>query len=364
MGPPKSTAAKSGQPRRDKEAENRTTNINASDSDSERGSSGALNAEGDIGYGSGSFDDSDLSNNELLSPSAKEENKNFAPKPDYSYATVEFRPLIITDGGGVAAPVDTRNPEVLRESDDKSITRDDCSVNSNESSPGDSSGSVDALRDSRRRAPLEYEQVEVIDGEYDRSNVKFTALSDEPGSVCENDTYSTAADEEMASRNDTLPKESTCPLYISDIQDVVPKVSQIYAAVQKPPKQDNKPTPDVPTTELAAQEKTGSLPPAIPPRPASLEGDFNTYKAITGELQSMIQACDGIEPHVGHGRPLVEQRVSPDNSPQKAVPPPIPKPYAGPGPFSGVKGTNPMPLEDGNESAYSIPDTYMCHTRQ
>ena len=170
-----------------------------SDSDSQQGSVYGLNTDGDFGYETGSLDDSDVSTGELLSPSAKDENKTILSRyqsesTGYLYADVEFRPLLVTNDGGIA----TRNPEKssLKEDvfsvsdntiDDKSYTyagvefrplivtesggiaapvegrkssKDTEDRNSNE---GNSCSSGD------REMLMEYEEVQIVDGGYDLS---------------------------------------------------------------------------------------------------------------------------------------------------------------------------------------------------
>ena len=361
----------------------------------------ALNNDGDFGYGSASFDESDLSNSELLSPSSRDENKSIATQNQkgnqgYSYAAVEFRPLIITEEGGLAAPVETRHPEILqREKGDDSQNVNHMDTGSSEAAcngtdyaytgnefrplivtkeggiastvgerkPSHGSGSDnhndEAVPKDLRKMPLPYEEVEVVDGEYDRSNVKFAPVLEDcmnprnvPSDVSADYVYSAVPDEDAPGTDGSLRMESTCPLYVSDTPNTQSNAEQLYAAVQKDQKQIHG-TPVSGPCDLPQQEKTGSLPPALPPRAPSLERDFDTYEAITGELQSMIQACKEIEPSARPGRLPSEEKASSDGeckAAQRKGPPPVPKPYAGPGLASVVKkeaAKEDVDLEDG-----------------
>lgn len=304
----------------------------ASDSDSEQGSVDRLNTDGDFGYETGSLDDSDVSTGELLSPSAKDENKTIL-SPDqsettgYSYADVEFRPLLVTNDGGIA----TRNPEKSPSEEDISLSVSDNAINDRRSYTyaGDEfrplivteSGGIAAPVGSRksskdaddgyanesikcssggRKMLMEYEEVQIVDGGYDRSNIKLTSANQR--NMAEND----------------------------DLHAVGP-LNDVYAVVQKKPKEaDLKESKDnvVQKQSTPVQRPIVELGEVAPAIPGGCK-DSNMYEAITGELQNMIMACDEVELNEKPARTNSNERKV--SSGDKKVPPPIPKPYSGPG---------------------------------
>ena len=290
----------------------------ASDSDSEQGSVDRLNTDGDFGYETGSLDDSDVSTGELLSPSAKDENKTIL-SPDqsettgYSYADVEFRPLLVTNDGGIA----TRNPGKSPSEEDPSLSVSDNAINDRRSYTyaGDEfrplivteSGGVAAPVEGRKSSKdaengngIEYEEVQIVGGGYDRSNIKLTSANQR--NMPEND----------------------------DLHAVGP-FNDVYAVVQKKPRETdlNESKDNVVQKQSTPIQRPivelGEVAPAIP----GGRKDSNMYEAITGELQNMIMACDKVELDEKPARTNSnERKVSSGN---KKVPPPIPKPYSGPG---------------------------------
>lgn len=304
----------------------------ASDSDSEQGSVDRLNTDGDFGYETGSLDDSDVSTGELLSPSAKDENKTIL-SPDqsestgYSYADVEFRPLLVTNDGGIA----TRKPEKFSSEEDTILSVNDNAMNDCRSytyagdefrplivtESGGIAAPVEGRKSSKdaengngaegnkgssggRKMLMEYEEVQIVGGGYDRSNIKLTS-----------------ADQRNMPENDDL--------------HAVGPLNDIYAVVQKRPKEtDLKESKDnvVQKQSTPIQRpivELGDVAPAIP----GGRKDSNMYEAITGELQNMIIACDKVELDNKPARTnSSERKVS---SGDKKVPPPMPKPYSGPG---------------------------------
>lgn len=320
--PPQKTAKEANNKKRSEiKKEN---SYDASDSDSEQGSTDRLNADGDFGYETGSLDDSDVSTGELLSPSAKDEHKTILTpeQTSYSFAGVEFRPLLVTDEGGIA----TGSPEKVGSEEDtllavngevgndrrsytyagdefrplilaedvgiaapigkKKSSKDTEAENGNEGKRHGSGG---------RKMPMAYEEVQIIDGDYDRSNIK------------------------VASSNQKNVIES------DDLHAVGP-LNDVYAVVQKKPKE----TKDSVTQKQsnATQRpivELGDVAPAIP----GGRKDSNMYEAITGELQNMIMACDDVELDEKPARTTSYERK--ESTGEKKAPPPMPKPYSGPG---------------------------------
>ena len=298
------------------------SSYDASDSDSEHGSVDRLNADGDFGYETGSLDDSDVSTGELLSPSAKDEQKTIltpgkSKSVDYSYTEVEFRPLLVTDEGGIA----TRRPEQYNTETDNRCsvdgdTSNDCrsyTYAGDEFRPlivtegGGIAAPVEAKKSSKdckgerqgnagRPMTLAYEEVTIVAGGYDRSNVKVVPAS-QKNTPAENNTTQSQSD--------------------------------VYAVVQKKAKEADSKEPEhnVPPRQNSPMHRPlvelGDVVPAIP----GGRKDSSMYEAIAGELQSMIQACEDVE---------LEERSSRTNSNErntslgeKRLPPPIPKPYSG-----------------------------------
>lgn len=314
----------------------------ASDSDSEHGSVDRLNTDGDYGYETGSLDDSDVSTGELLSPSAKDENKTiltneqsgnpactytevefgqvlvtkegdvvirnsekfdsgegelvvvdgsaFGDRKSYTYAGDEFRPLIVTEQGGISAPVEAKKYSKSSE---------------------DENGNGDRQRaGGRKKMVTEYEEVQIIDGSYDRTNVKVTSAN-------------------QKNRAETDDSHTLGPL------------NDVYAVVQKKPKEtacnENAEQKQTCTTQRPTLE-LGDVAPAIP----GGRKDSSMYEAITGELQNMIMACDEVSlDQISSRTNANDKKGSPGD---KKVPPPIPKPYSGPG-FNSLASKEPVMKE-------------------
>lgn len=257
------------------------SSYDASGSDSDENVlSGKLSPKDDIGYETGSFDDIDASSSDTTSPAAADENKSILSKPTddppaYTYADLEFRPLIVTDEGGFSAPVNT--------------TKDRLSYDyaGNEFRPlivtenGGVAGPVEAQSNDLRvrPQPTSYEEVEIQSGNFDRANVNLAQLM--PSSGFETLNYSQENDartEHKQTLDDGLSEN----------------VGDVYATVNK----DRQRTPKEP-----------ELPPEIPSRKEITRSDL--YEHITGELKNMIDACD-------------EETSS-------TTPPPLPRPYSGSG---------------------------------
>ncbi|CAH3148912.1 unnamed protein product [Porites lobata] len=307
------------------------SSYDASDSDSERGSVDRLNADGDFGYETGSLDDSDVSTGELLSPSAKDEQKTIltpgkSKSVGYSYTEVEFRPLLVTDEGGIA----TRHPGQYDTGSDNRLSMDGDTSNDRRSytyagdefrplivtEGGGIAAPVEARKSSKdykaerqgnvgRPMTLAYEEVTIVDGGFDRSNIKVVPAS-QKNTPAENST--------------TQPQ--------SDVYAVVQKKSKVADSKEpehsKPPRQ-NSPM-QRPLVEL------GDVVPAIP----GGRKDSSMYEAIAGELQNMIQACEDVELEEGSSRTTSNDTKTNSNerktsTGEKRLPPPIPRPYSGPG---------------------------------
>lgn len=309
------------------------SSYDASDSDSEQGSVDRLNTDGDFGYETGSLDDSDVSTGELLSPSAKDEQKTILTadrggSSSYSYAEVEFRPLVVTDEGGTAA----ERSETQGLEDTKLSVNDDTSddqrsytyagdefrplivaegvgiaapVEVRKSSKDPGNGASGNERDRRgsggRPTLMAYEEVKIVDGGFDRSNIKVMPASQRTIDT-ESDNFHT-----IGPQNDIYAIVQKKP------KDTDPKESENIA-----PQRQNSPMKR-PIVEL------GDVVPAIP----GGRKDSNMYEAITGELQSMIMACDDVEFEERSSRKNSQERKT--SSGGRRVPPPIPKPYTGPG---------------------------------
>ena len=314
----------------------------ASDSDSEHGSVDRLNTDGDYGYETGSLDDSDVSTGELLSPSAKDENKTiltneqsgnpactytevefgqvlatkegdvvirnsekfdsgegelvvvdgsaFGDGKSYTYAGDEFRPLIVTEQGGISAPVEAKK---------YSKSSEDENCNGDRQRAG-----------GRKKMVTEYEEVQIVDGSYDRTNIKVTSAN-------------------QKNRGETDDSHTLGPL------------NDVYAVVQKKPKEtafnENAEQKQTCTTQRPTLE-LGDVAPAIP----GGRKDSSMYEAITGELQNMIMACDEVSlDQISSRTNANDKKGSPGD---KKVPPPIPKPYSGPG-FNSLASKEPVMKE-------------------
>jgi len=295
----------------------------ASDSDSEHGSVDRLNTDGDFGYETGSLDDSDVSTGDLLSPSGKDEQKTIlmpSKSTGYSYAEVEFTPLLVTDEGGIA----TRHPEAdteLTVNGDHSsytyagdefrplIVAEDVGIAAPVEARKSSKEPKDANEHEKERSgsggrppPIAYEEVKVVDGGFDRSNIKVVP----------------ANQRNVESESDTM-------------HSVVGPQNDLYAIVQKKPKDtDSKESDNIPALRQDGPVQRpfvelGDVVPAIP----GARKDSSMYEAITGELQSMILACDDVELEEGSSRKNSTERKT--SSVDGRLPPPKPKPYAGPG---------------------------------
>lgn len=327
------------------------SSYDASDSDSEKGSRDRLNTDGDFGYETGSLDDSDVSTGEPLSPSAKDEQKTIltpgqsdndssctyakidvtqlptvgeggtdvqSPETEieytelslhcqgisdsapYTYAGNEFRPLIVQEGIGIAAPVKSRT------------------TSENVNTPNED-GVVD-LCSSGKAAPLEYEEVKIVDGSFDRSNVKV-----------------------VPSNQRTPDKDNENATHV-----IGPK-NDLYAVVQKKPKgvenKDN--STQLPRQSSPMQKPIVELGDVVPAIPGGRK-DSNMYQAITGELQSMIIACDNVQfEEISSRKNSVEKRTASEN---KRIPPPMPKPYAG----SGLKKLDTEKAQNGEAKENTV----------
>ncbi|XP_029206013.2 uncharacterized protein LOC114969842 isoform X3 [Acropora millepora] len=330
------------------------SSYDASDSDSEKGSRDRLNTDGDFGYETGSLDGSDASTGELLSPLAKDEQKTIltpsqsdngssciyaevdltqlpvagegstevqSPETEveytelslhrqgssdsasYTYVGNEFRPLIVQEGIGIAAPV-------------KSQT-----TSKNVNTPNDNE--VVDLCSSGKPPPSEYVEVKIVDGGFDRSNIKV-----------------------VPSNQRTPDKENENATHI-----IGPK-NDLYAVVQKKSKgaenKDN--STQLPRQSSPMQKPIVELGDVVPAIPGGRK-DSNMYQAITGELQSMIIACDNVQFEERSSRKnSVEKRTTSEN---KRVPPPMPKPYAG----SGLKQLDTEKAQNGEAKENTVKDT-------
>lgn len=329
------------------------SSYDASDSDSEKGSRDRLNTDGDFGYETGSLDGSDASTGELLSPSAKDEQKTIltpsqsddscciyaevdvtqlpavgegstevqSPETEieytelslhrqgisdsasYTYVGNEFRPLIVQEGIGIAAPVKLQT------------------TSKNVKTPNDD-GVVD-LCSSGKPALSEYEEVKIVDGSFDRSNIKVV-----PSNQTTPDTDNENATHIIGPKND------------------------LYAVVQKKPKgvenKDN--STQLPRQSSPMQKPIVELGDVVPAIPGGRK-DSNMYQAITGELQSMIIACDNVQFEERSARKnSVEKRTTSEN---KRVPPPMPKPYVG----SGLKQLDTEKAQNGEANGEAKENT-------
>lgn len=154
----------------------------------------------------------------------------------YAYAGNEFRPLIITDNGGIAGPVQPQT---------------------------------------NKQQPTSYEEVEIHCGKFDRANVDINQLM--PSPEYENINYSHEESSSQTTQSTTL--------------DDGGNTEDVYATVNK---------------DRQKKTKETEQPPEIPSRKDITRSDL--YEHITGQLQTMIEACD-----------------------DKKAPPALPKPYSGPG---------------------------------
>ena len=328
------------------------SSYDASDSDSERGSVDKLNTDGDFGYETGSLDDSDVSTGELLSPSSKDEQKTIltpeqSGSAGYSYAEVEFRPLMVTDDVGIA----TEHPEQqgLDVETGLSVNTDTSSDQSSYTYAGDEfrplivteSGGVVAPVEARKSSKdskdandykgerqgsggsrpvrMAYEEVTIVDGSFDRSNIKVIPASQE-----------------------TTAAESDTP------QSVVGAQNDVYAVVQKKPKETDSKEPDCsapPRQNSPMQRPIVELGDVVPVIPGGRK-DSSMYEAITGELQSMIMACDDVELEGKSSRTNYDERKT--SAAERRLPPPIPKPYSGPG--LSAAGSEKTPTKEATEN--------------
>ncbi|KAK3744142.1 hypothetical protein QZH41_017960 [Actinostola sp. cb2023] len=254
------------------------SNYDASESDSDE-NDGKLSPKDDVGYETGSFDEIDAS-----SPAAGDENKTILSKKDecssssYSYADLEFRPLIVTDEGGIsAAPVDRLSYAYAGNEFRPLLITDDGGI----AAPVEAQKSWDD-----KRQPTSYEEVEILGGKFDRANVVQLMPS-----AFENGKNS--AEKEDFAKYETEQNNRQHDFNITESK------GDIYATVQKDRNKTGTPKDDV----------EPEIPPQIPSRKEITRSDL--YEHITGELQNMIEACN--EGKSGNG------------------PPPLPQPYSGPG---------------------------------
>ena len=322
----------------------------ASDSDSEHGSVDRLNNDGDFGYETGSLDGSDVSTGELLSPSAKDEHKTILTSDQsgstaYSYAEVEFRPLLVTNEGGVA----TRNPEKFGSGEEDVLLVDKNAISDRKSytyagdefrplivteeggvaapveakksskNTEDENGNGDKRGSGGRKMLMEYEEVQIIDGGYDRANIKVTSAN-------------------QRNRAETDDLHALGPL------------NDVYAVVQKKPKETDSNDNAVQKQNSAIQRPIVELGDVAPSIPGGRK-DSSMYEAITGELQNMIMACDEVSLDEKSARTNSNERKG--SSGDKKFPPPIPKPYAGPGLNASV-AKEPMTKEASGNSERGV----------
>ncbi|XP_032226738.2 uncharacterized protein LOC5502580 isoform X2 [Nematostella vectensis] len=258
---------------------------------SEQGSHEKLNPDGDFGYETGSYDDSDVSNSDPLSPSARDENKILlgdVQSNGYAYAGLEFRPLIVQDDIGIAGPIDTRRPSEQQQLDTvEQSQRHSYAYAGAEFRPliiGDDGGVAAPVDTKKPTTMTAYEEVEIVGGDFDRANPNMMQLK--------SDGETSYADIIPDGKN---PDDSSGPL------------GDVYAVVNKPKK--SAPPSDSNNTD-------------IPPRGVVRSASGSLYESITEELQDMIKACDA-----GEG-----QRKDSRSGAEGAAPPPLPRPYTGAGP--------------------------------
>ena len=326
------------------------SSYDASDSDLD-GSRDNLVGEGDFGYETGSLDDSDLSG-DLLSPAAQDEHKQIAnesnsqplhianeqeitsaqiQKPlehgtttvrqsmSYTYAGDEFRPLIVTNEGGIAAPVKPRLSDGDKKQPPNSYDMVETVISSD----------IPA-RKPRRPQLTQYEEVEIVDGEYDRSNVaKFSAAMDlctspSPISVQGSNDYYTVGEVDLMTHGQVTDNS------YSEVQEISLSFDDSTKQTQS-----NEPEAVNPADLYAVvQKKTKASPkakkPELPKKPVGRHAD--AYETITDGLKSMIDACHDVDSAELADSGLHDQGRESDTGHKPALPPRIPKPYSGPGP--------------------------------
>lgn len=305
--------------------------------------SGKLSPKDDIGYETGSFDEIDGSNSETTSPAAGEENKtilnqnqkgentagysqnlqthkdenNSSERLSYVYAGEEFRPLIITESGGIAGPLESKK-----------------SLDQSNNSP-----SVD-----QRRAPMRYEEVEVLGGKFDRANVNTAHLrpgmpgNNDAAVEDEDDTYETVNHQNISRTqqiSNARQKDFTAADGDQDAGDV-------YAVVQKDKtKKENKINPGV-----SHKNQESEIPPEIPSRSNITKSDL--CESISGELQDMIDSYDDHSTIGEISRSSSKDGYSSSDSGKlPGRPPPLPKPYSGPGIGVAVENNEAASSEEG-----------------
>lgn len=183
----------------------------------------------------------------------------------------------MTEQGGISAPVEAKK--------------------SSKSSGDENSNGERQSAGGRKKMVMEYEEVEVIDGGYDRTNIKMTS----------------------ANQRNTAE---------TDNSHTLGPLNDVYAVVQKKPKETDCNDSGGQKQNSSTQRPTLELGDVAPSIPGGRK-DSSMYEAITGELQNMIMACDEVSLDQMPSRTSVDERKS--SSGDRKVPPPIPKPYSGPG---------------------------------
>lgn len=201
-----------------------------SDSD-EHELSGKLSPKDDIGYETGSFDDIDASSSETASPSAADENKSILDKQtaeasNYSYADLEFKSSNVADGGLTSSNERLSYAYAGNEFRPLVITNDGGIAASVETQPNENK---------QQLQHTSYEEVEIQSGNFDRANLNLTQLM--PSSGYENCNYS----QEGSTQRET--HQSNVLDHTDDSQDVYATVDKDR---QKRPKEIEKP-PEIPS---------------------------------------------------------------------------------------------------------------------
>lgn len=269
--------------------------FDASGSDSDENVlSGKLSPKDDIGYETGSFDDIDASSSDTLSPTSVNENRSILDKPidesgAYSYADLEFRPLIVTDEGGVSSAVNTSKERLSYAYAGNEFRP--LIITENGGIAGPVTPQTNENRSRTTQPVTSYEEVEIPSGNFDRSNLNITKLMPAQG-------YETVEISQENERTEQNVKAFDCR--------VGETVGDVYATVDK---------------NRIRTPKEAEVLPELPSRREITRSDL--YECITGNLNNMIDACD----------------VRGDDNP-----PPLPKPYSGPG-IVGVTADNENKIE-------------------
>lgn len=337
------------------------SSYDASDSDID-GSRDNLVTDGDFGYETGSLDDGDLSG-DLLSPAAQDEQKQIGsesvsqlsvsghkgeiPVPvgkqscqedstsrerqcmSYTYAGDEFRPLIVTEEGGLTAPV---KPRKKSEEENQSSN---CYDTVETIIPSDG-----PCR--RQRPVMRYEEVEIVDGEYDRSNLAKLAAAD----VCNSQPVISTQDENKCSVAAGVDSVS-----YSEIQEVSVSFNDNTKPAAETNEREGKNRDDL---YAVVQKKSKPLPktkkPELPQKPAGrIVSD--TYETITDELKDMIEACRTVDSSEQSPSSFHKEMHEPHSECKPTLPPRIPKPYSGPGPSAPTPRKKSVPDENVNIAA-------------